>query len=174
MAALLNLGMHGTWAVGVPADVLATPAPDMQVTLCRLQAQLGPNMDPLAGWLAGTTTLDSATKEHATQKRWAEKVSDAQSQRLDNVGSARDRVRRACQKGPVATVWLRALPNRALHTDFSDTEHRLLLRWWLGLPILPVGVTLPGCPLCRGSIDPFGDHFVSCEQNGSTQRHNAF
>jgi hypothetical protein len=174
VAALLNLGMHGTQAVGVPADVLATPAPDMQVTLCRLQAQLGPNMDPLASWLAGTTTLDSATKEHATQKWWAEKVSDAQSQRLDNVGSARDRVRRACQKGPVATGWLRALPNRALHTDFSDTEYRLLLRWWLGLPILPVGVTLPGCPLCRGSIDPFGDHFVCCEQNGSTQRHNAF
>ena len=60
------------------------------------------------------------------------------------------------------------------HTDFPDTEYRLLLRWWLGLPILPVGVTLPGCPLCRGSIDPFGDHFLCCEQNGSTQRHNAF
>ena len=42
------------------------------------------------------------------------------------------------------------------------------------MPILPVGVTPPGCPLCRGSIDPFGDHFVCCEQNGSTQRHNAF
>ena len=173
-AALLHLGMHGTQAVGVPADVLATPAPDMQVTLRRLQAQLGPNMDPLASWLAGTTTLDSATKEHATQKWWAEKVSDVQSQRLDNVGSARDRTRRACQKGPVATGWLRALPNRALRTDFPDIEYRLLLRWWLGLPILPVGVTLPGCPPCRGSIDPFGDHLVCCEQNGSTQRHNAF
>ena len=74
----------------------------------------------------------------------------------------------------MATGWLRALPNKALLTEIPDIEYRLLLRWWLGLPILPVGVTLPGCPLCRGSIDPFGDHFVCCEQNGCTQRHNAF
>ena len=174
VAALLKLGMNGPRAVGVPAQVLATPAPDMQGTLHKLQLQLGPNMDPLTGWLSGTSTLDSATKEHATQKWWAEKVSDAQSQRLDNVGLARDRTRRACQKGPVATGLLRALPNRALRRYFPDIEYRLLLRWWLGMPILPVGVTLPGCPLCRGSIDPFGDHLVCCEQNGSTQRHNAF
>lgn len=173
-AALLNLGMHGTEAVGVPADVLRTASPDMHGTLLKLQVQLGPNMDPLAGWLSGTTTLESATEEHATQRWWAEKVSTAQSQRLDTAGSARDRVRRACQKGPVATGWLSALPNTALRTVIPDTEFRLLLRWWLGLPILPVGATLPGCPLCRGSIDPFGDHFVCCEHNGSTQRHNAF
>jgi hypothetical protein len=173
-AALLNLGLNGTQAVGVPADVLDTPAPDMQATLCKLQLQIGPNMEPLASWLSGTTALSSATQEHATQKWWAEKVSDIQSQRLDSSGSARDRTRRACQKGPVATGWLRALPNRALHTDIPDQQYRLLLRWWLGMPILPVGVTLPGCPLCRGSIDPFGDHLVCCDQNGSTQRHNAF
>ena len=173
-AALLNLGMHGTDAVGVPAQVLATPAPDLHDTMLRLQRQLGPNMDPLESWLSGTAALSSATKEHATQKWWAERVSDVQSQRLDVQGSARDRVRRACQKGPVATGWLTVLPNKAHRTEIPDTEFRLLLRWWLGLPLLPVGATLPGCPLCRGSIDPFGDHFVCCEQNGCTQRHNAF
>ena len=174
VAALLNLGKNGTSAVGVPADVLCTPAPDLQGTLRELQVQLGPNMEPLASWLSGTLPISSATDEHTTQKWWAEKVADVQSQRLDTVGSARDRSRRACQQGPVATGWLQALPNKALRTEIPDTEFRLLLRWWLGLPILPVGVTLPGCPLCRGSIDPFGDHFVCCEQNGSTQRHNAF
>ena len=74
----------------------------------------------------------------------------------------------------MATGWLRALPSKALQTEIPDIEFRLLLRWWLGLPVLPVGVSLPECPLCRGSIDPFGDHFVCCELNGSTQRHNAF
>ena len=48
-----------------------------------------------------------------------------------------------------------------------------LLRWWLGLPILPTGLTLPGCPLCQEPVDPFGDHFVCCDQSGSTRRHNA-
>ena len=108
--------------------MLATPTPDMQGALHKLQLQLRPHMDPLAGWLSGTSTLDSATKKHTTQKWWAEKVSDAQSQRLDNVGSARDCTTRACQKGPVAKGWLRALPNRALRTDFPDIEYRLLLR----------------------------------------------
>ena len=174
LAALLNLGLNGTQAVGVPARVLAHRAPDVHATLLQLQHQLGPNMEPLASWLTGAMALESATTEHATQKWWADKVSDVQSQRLDIVGSARDRTRRVCQKGPVATGWLRALPNKALHTNIPDAEYRLLLRWWLGLPILPVGVTLPGCPLCRGSIDPFGDHLVCCDQNGHTQRHNAF
>ena len=150
--------------------MLRTPSPDMQGTLHKLQLQLGPNMDPLASWLTGTVPLASATEQDATQKWWAEQVSDVQSQRLDAFGSARDRTRRACQKGPVATGWLRTLPSKAMRTEIPDTDYRLLLRWWLGLPILPVGVPLPGCPLCRGSIDPFGDHFVCCEQNGCSRR----
>ena len=149
VAALVNLGMNGTTAVGVPADVLSVPAPDMRVTLTKLQAQLGPHMDPLAGWLSDLSTLSSATTEHATQKWWAEKVFDIQSQRLDDQGSARDRTRRRCQKGPLASGWLSALPNRALHMEIADTDFRLLLKWWLGLPILPTGTTLPGCPLCK-------------------------
>ena len=109
-------------------------------------------MEPLAGRLAGTTSLSSATNEHTTQRWWAEKVAVMQSQRLDASGSARDRVRLACQKGMVDTGWLHTLPNKARGTIFSDTEYRLLLRWWLGMPILPTGVTLPGCPLCHASI----------------------
>ena len=65
------------------------------------------------------------------------------------------------------------LPSRALRTDINDADYRLLLRWWLGLPILPIGLTLPGCPLCSEPVDPFGDHFVCCGYNGSTRRHNA-
>jgi hypothetical protein len=174
LAALLNLQRRGSERVGVPKEALATPAPDLQATLTRLQAQVGPNMDPLAQWMDGTISLATATEPHTTQKWWAEQVSEAQSRRHDAKGSVRDRTRLACQKGPVATGWLRALPNRALHTDIPDCEMRLLLRWWLGLAILPEGKTLPGCPLCNDALDPYGDHFVCCERNGSTRRHNAF
>ena len=86
LAALLNLGMHGTEAVGVPAPVLLTPAADLPDVLHRLQEQVGPNMEPLASWLAGTTPLSSATAEHTTQRWWAEKVAVMQSQRLDATG----------------------------------------------------------------------------------------
>jgi hypothetical protein len=60
-----------------------------------------------------------------------------------------------------------------MRTDINDADYRLLLRWWLGLPILPVGQTLPGCPLCGDAVDPFGDHLVCCEKNGNARRHNA-
>ena len=174
IAALVNLGRNGTSAVGIPADVLLTPAPDLQVTLSKLQAQLGSNIDPLERWVLGTSTLASATDEHATQKWWAERVYDIQSQQLDSQGPARDRTRRMCQKGTVATGWLSVVPSRVRHTDIPDADFRLLLKWWLGLPILPTGAVLLGCPLCQASLDPFGDHFVCCEQNGCTKRHNAF
>ena len=174
VAALVNLRKHGSATVGVPAEVLVTEAPDLHATLLRLQAQLGPHHEPLSSWILGHSTLASATNDHATQRWWAELVFKVQSQRLDSTGSSRDRTRRACQKGPVATGWLNALPSRVQQTEIPDTEFRLLLRWWLGLPILPTGVTLPGCPLCKESIDPFGDHLVCCEQNGCAQRHNAF
>jgi hypothetical protein len=174
VAALLNLDKSGTSAVGVPAEALLTPAPDPQGSLGALQSQVGPHQEPLASLLSGTSALSPATNEHTTQKWWAEKVVDMQSQRLDSSGTARDRTRRVCQKGPVATGWLGALLNNALRTEIPDIEFRLLLRWWLGIPILPSGETLPRCPLCMGSIYPFGDHFVGYEQNGCTQRHNAF
>jgi len=67
-ADLINSHMNGTASVGVPPDVLLCPAPDFHATLARLQAQLGPNMDPLAGWIDGTTTLVSATTDHTTQR----------------------------------------------------------------------------------------------------------
>jgi len=28
--------------------------------------------------------------------------------------------------------------------------------------------------MCKDTLDPYGDHFVCCERNGSSQRHNAF
>ena len=174
LAALLNLQAKGTDSVGVPPHALATPAVDLPATLARLQAQVGPNMDPLAGWIDGSTSLASATEPHTTQKWWAVQVSEAQSRRHDAKGSVRDRTRLACQKGSVATGWLRALPNKAKRSDIPDCEFRLLLRWWLGLAILPTGATLPGCPLCGDALDPYGDHFVCCERNGNTQRHDAF
>ena len=86
-------------------------------------------MDPLAGWIDGSSSLAAAAEPHNTQKWWAEQVSEAQSRRHDAKGSVRDCTRLASQKGTVATGWLRALPNKALRTDIPDCEFRLLLRW---------------------------------------------
>ena len=83
VAALLNLSIHGTSAVGVPREALLVEAPDLQVTLGRLQSQVGPHQEPLASWLAGTLAISSATEQHATQRWWRRK-----SPRLKACGSS--------------------------------------------------------------------------------------
>jgi len=52
------------------------------------------------------------------------------------------------------------IKHKALRTDIPDSEFRLLLCWWLGLPILPQGTALPECPMCKDTLDPHGDHCV--------------
>jgi len=64
--------------------------------------------------------------------------------------------------------------HKTQNTYIPDSESRLLLRWWLGIPILPQGTALPECPLCKDTLDPYEDHFVCCKRNGSSQRHHAF
>ena len=113
LATLVTLELNGARAVGVPADALALPSPDLHLTLQRLQAQLGPNMEPLARWIQEPQPLASATQEHATPKLWAEQVDEVRSHLVDTRGTVRDWVRRASQKVPVATAWLSALPRRA-------------------------------------------------------------
>ena len=93
-------------------------------------------------------------------------------QDLLDLGTARDHVRLLSQDGPTASAWLSVIPSRAANTLLSDSDFRLLCRHWLGLPVLPDG-TVVRCPLCGGSVDPFGDHFLCCRKNGITQRHNA-
>jgi hypothetical protein len=173
MAALIGLEMFGREHVGVPDVALSQPSPDLPGTIAALRGQLGPNFEPLASWSANPRTLQSASIDHASQRWWADHVAVEQRSRLCKLGTARDMARLQCQGGPISNGWMSVLPSRTLRTDINDPDYRLLLRWWLGLPILPMGLTLPGCPMCGEAVDPFGDHFVCCDKSGSTRRHNS-
>ena len=173
MAALVGLELNGRERVGVPKVALSSPSPDLSLTIESLRGQLGPNFEPLAGWSADSKQLASASSDHASQRWWAEQVATEQRSRLCHLGSARDQARLRSQEGPISNGWMSVLPSRALRTDIGDVEYRVLLRWWLGLPLLPLGRTLPGCPLCGEPVDAYGDHFVCCNKNGISRRHNA-
>ena len=173
LAALVGLELHGRDRVGVPDVAFIHRSPDLASTVDALCSQLGPNFQPLADWKADLRQFASASFDHASQRWWAGHVAVEQHSRLCKTGTARDMARLQCQRGPVANGWMSVLPSRAMRTDINDADYRLLLRWWLGLPILPVGQTLPGCPLCGDAVDPFGDHLVCCEKNGNARRHNA-
>ena len=157
----------------MPLVALSVPSPDLLDTICALQGQLGPHFEPLAGWRNNPAQLASASSDHASQRWWAEQVAKEQRSRLCLSGTVRDMARLQSQQGAISNGWMSVLPNRAVRTDIGDVDYRVLLCWWLGLPLLPMGCTLPGCPLCHEPVDPFGDHFVCCDKNGSSRRHNA-
>ena len=173
MAALVGLDMNGPDRVGVPEVALSVPAPDLMDTINALRVQLGPNFEPLAGWHTAPKQLASASIDHASQRWWAAQVAKEQRSQVCHLGSARDMARLHSQEGAISNGWMSVLPSRTLRTDISDVDYRVLLRWWLGLPLLPLGRTLPDCPACGEPVDPFGDHFVCCDKNGGTRRHNA-
>jgi hypothetical protein len=65
--------------------------------------------------------------------------------------------------------WVHQADSRGV---FDSSEYRLLLRWWLGLPLFPGDAGLE-CPTgCGCTLDPFGDHLVACHRNQLTLRHN--
>ena len=173
IAALVNFDKFATRRVGVPSDVRAVQALDLPRVLANLLATLGPNHDPVQRWAEDPTRIATADPSTASQLWWAGQCVKARKARLLTDGTARDQVRFASQSGALATGWLQVLPSHSLGSVIPDSDFRSLCRWWLGMPLLPEGTTLPPCPLCQQALDPFGDHFVVCKWNGPVRRHNA-
>jgi len=53
----------------------------------------------------------------------------------------------------------------------TGANYSTLLKWHLGVPLLPAGCAGRPCPLCGGPVDVFGDHAVSCKKSGFGDRH---
>ena len=88
--------------------------------------------------------------------------------------SGRDLVRLRCQQSPSIGAWLSAIPSRALGLEISPPIYRILLRWWLGLPLATPFEghdTSPVCPFCGTSTDSFGDHLLCCNKAEFYTRH---
>jgi hypothetical protein len=169
VASSVGFQQQAAAAIGVPQALIARPLPDFTQVLQALSFQLGPNFDPVQEWLATAhVDLQSADKPYATQKWWAEHVYEELADRLPGLGTVRDQARLAVQRNVLGAAWLDCPTKRGI----PDDEFKVLLRWHLGIPILPIGVQLPPCPLCQEAIDPHGDHFVTCGLNGCKQRHD--
>jgi len=53
----------------------------------------------------------------------------------------------------------------------AGANYSTLLKWHLGVPLLPADCAGRPCPLCGGPVDIFGDHAVSCNKSGLGDRH---
>jgi len=53
----------------------------------------------------------------------------------------------------------------------AGANYSTLLKWHLGVPLLPADCAGRPCPLGGGLVDIFGDHAVSCKKSGFGDRH---
>ena len=85
--------------------------------------------------------------------------------------TARDQFRVAAQQAQRGAAWQAVNPSLGLGTEFSNDEGRMLLRFWLGAPLVPPQWQGAACPLCGQILDTLGDHMVCCNKNQLKQRH---
>jgi hypothetical protein len=140
--------------------------------MTAMRDRLGPEAEPLSSWLA-TETTEGMTPAQCTQKYWANRLYALRRRALVNIASSRDTVRLSFQEGHGATSWLTVPPAPALGNACPPSQFRLLLRWFLGMPILEEELAGKPCPLCGDPVDIFGDHAVSCDKGNKYRRHFA-
>jgi len=91
---------------------------------------------------------------------------------LLEAATGRDVPRLEAQRAGKAGGWLSAPPRGGPRfLCLSCANYSTLLKWHLGVPLLPADCAGRPCPLCGGPVDIFGDHAVSCRKSGFGERH---
>ena len=143
------------------------------MVLQEAKATLGANFAPLVDWLPAPDTLKLTLGEHKhqSQRWWSDAWYKARASMLGKA-TLRDRCRLELQGMSHTSAWMGWVHQPESRGVYDPSEYRLLLRWWLGLPLFPGDAGRP-CPAgCGSTLDPFGDHLVACHRNQLTQRHH--
>ena len=94
----------------------------------------------------------------------------ASKRELIDVSSVRDGHRLLCLSFPLNGAWLSCTPSTVDNLAIRDAEFRSLVKYRLGLPILPPATIGTPCPFCQA---PVGDHCLNCSKSRQWARHNA-
>jgi hypothetical protein len=87
---------------------------------------------------------------------------------LMDQATVRDAIRLSQIAGPASSGWMAARPSASLGLSFDPATYRVLLRWHLGIPLLPPSLEGSPCPLgCGSPVDSYGDHVVCCRKKQS-------
>ena len=139
-------------------------------TMTWLRGQIGTETEPLKTWCAQGSLVD-VEPEHTDQKHWSSLIHQRRKEGLLQNSGARDTIRLKCQTSASAGAWSRAPPCAALGCKIGGEAYRLMLRWHLGVAILPQVAAGKPCPACGEACDIFGDHAVCCRRNNLWRRH---
>jgi len=140
---------------------LVVPLANEEGLLDAPNARLPPALEPLASWTR-TCNVELPDGDVRRQHWWPSRVTQAKAAALLEASTGTDvprlrhngRARRAdgCRPPPVAGQGI----------CLTGALYSTLLKWHLGVPLLPADCAGRPCPLCRGPVDVFGDHAVSC------------
>jgi len=169
LAGTLLFERHGPTIIGADAS-LTVRCRREQSLLEGLAAQLPPELEPLKSWREAGC-ISRVDGPESAQKWWSNHIADHALLCLSSTGKARDVPRLTVQTSGGGGSWLSAAPNKAEGLAIPANQFQLLLRWHLGLPIVPASHHGAVCPRCQGANDIFGDHAVTCNRNGLWSRH---
>ena len=166
VAALLNWLHHSPTFLHL-RDVGSLPLDGADLLLSHLRERLGPSFPALAQW-----PPPGDLPNHRSQAWWTHSARQmARPALLQSLGD-RDLIRIEHQNTFVSSAWMVAPPCPVTGTTLDPFSYRALLKWHLGMPLIPVTLSGTPCPLgCGQPLDPFGDHIVCCNKNKLWQRH---
>jgi len=141
--------------------------------LGALDARLPPALEPLASW-ARTGKVELPDGDFRRQHWWSSRVTQVHAAALLEAATRRDFPRLEAQRAGKAGGWLSPPPPSPVADQglcLTGANHSTLLKWQLGVPLLPADCAGRPCPLCGGPVDVFGDHAVSGKKSGFGERH---
>jgi len=106
------------------------------------------------------------------QHWWSARLTQVKGVPLLEAATGRNVPRLESQRAGKAGGWLSPPPPVAGQgLCLAGTNYSTLLKWHLGVPLLPADCAGRPCPLCGGPVDIFGNHAVSCKKSGFGDRH---
>jgi len=138
--------------------------------LDALNARLPPFLEPLASWTR-TGKVGLPDGDVRRQHWWSSRVTQTKAAALLEAAAGRDVPRLEAQRAGKAGGWLCAPPVAGQGLCLTGAHYSTLLKWHLGVPLLPADCAGRACPLCGGPVDVFVYHAVSCKESGFGDRH---
>ena len=127
-----------------------------------------PLLPSVFSWIA-SGCRNEFESEWTTQKWWCSHNEKRRVEQWDQQVDWRKRAIRALNCAPHASDFLRVIPNQqgGAFIESECWQKRLAFRLSQRFRDAP-----SKCPRCHAAQDPFGDHALSCRNNGSYFRHN--
>ena len=135
-----------------------------------------PSTSQALSWLTANQFSQAHHDDFCSFRWWSQQIRKRDYDLLFDEATGRDRARLRCITDTSAGSWLVPCPVENLGLQLTPSEFTILLKWWLGISLLPLDdLDDPnvGCPSCGEAIDVYGDHFLCCRKGGMIQRHSA-